>query len=167
MRYIVAGLGAFSALAPVAAMVLWGTGNFVLAILSMAMTIAVWLLTIIVTTAVIVSWWTHKTILAGAELAIQAQGINDQWDAKKTAALSALVREGIKVNRSDEPLPALPENATSWLPPLEDFENTAGPESKPVAPGPNFAAWLAAQRPADIQLKQQSEYFNTEQSCED
>jgi hypothetical protein len=68
--------------------------------------------------------WTARTMQAGAQLAIKAQEVNDEWDAKKTAAFAGLMREGATIGRqAPGALPALPmgQGEVFSLPPLAEF----------------------------------------------
>jgi hypothetical protein len=80
--------------------------------------------------------WTTRTMRAGADIALKAQEVNDEWDAKKTAAFAGLMREGASVARQlPGALPALPmpgqvpgqaglADGTMFLPPLAEFSPT-------------------------------------------
>lgn len=69
--------------------------------------------------------WTTRTMRAGADIALRAQQVNDEWDAKKTAAFAGLMREGATIGRQGPgALPALPmlgQGNTLSLPPLAEF----------------------------------------------
>ena len=71
-------------------------------------------------------YWTRSTMQAGAQIALTAQNINDTWDAKKTAAMAGLVREGATIGRQmsgGNTLPALPMPGQEvWLPALNEFK---------------------------------------------
>jgi hypothetical protein len=75
--------------------------------------------------------WTTRTMRAGADIALRAQQVNDEWDAKKTAAFAGLMREGAVIGRqAPGALPALPttmgglavgQGEVFSLPPLAEF----------------------------------------------
>jgi hypothetical protein len=76
--------------------------------------------------------WTRRTMQAGAEIALKAQQVNDEWDARKTAAFAALMRQGVTIGRQTPEQPALPlpgqlpgqlgpAGETIFLPPLAEF----------------------------------------------
>ena len=81
-------------------------------------------------------YWTRRTMADGAEIALRAQQVNDEWDARKTAALASLMRQGATIGRQSPLLPGLPGlplpgQADTFLPPLAEFR-----ENWPVAPAP-------------------------------
>jgi hypothetical protein len=74
--------------------------------------------------------WTRRTMQAGAEIALKAQQVNDEWDARKTVALGAVMRQGATLGRQlpGAGQPALPfpgqiapAGETMFLPPLSEF----------------------------------------------
>jgi len=71
--------------------------------------------------------WTARTMQAGAGVALKAQQVNDEWDARKTVAFAGLVREGAVIGRQATMLPPgapapLPgQGAQMILPPLAEF----------------------------------------------
>ena len=70
--------------------------------------------------------WTRRTMQDGAAIALRAQQVNDEWDAKKTAAFAGLMREGANIGRqAPGSLPALPtlpgQGDYLNLPPLAEF----------------------------------------------
>jgi hypothetical protein len=81
----------------------------------------------VVVTVAVTAWWTRQTMRDGADIALKAQNTNDAWDARKTAALGALMREGAKIWQkvaSDSP-PLLPmPSQGDWLPDLVEFSLT-------------------------------------------
>lgn len=79
--------------------------------------------------------WTARTMQAGANVAVSAQKVNDEWDARKTAAFAGLVREGAVIGRqasaalpSGAPLPLPGQGAQMILPPLAEFRQ--GPAAR-------------------------------------
>ncbi len=68
--------------------------------------------------------WTTRTMGAGADIALRAQQVNDEWDAKKTAAFAGLMREGATVARQTTgALPALPTTMGGFAVPQGDMLN--------------------------------------------
>ena len=65
--------------------------------------------------------WSHKLMVTGAELAINSQAKNDEYDAVKIKALSELTREAIKAKQ--EALPA-PQAGYPALPPFNAIDGT-------------------------------------------
>ena len=74
--------------------------------------------------------WTRRTMQAGADIALQAQRVNDEWDTKKTIALGAVMRQGATLSRqlpgAGQPALPMPGQAgfageTMFLPPLSEF----------------------------------------------
>lgn len=70
------------------------------------------------------SWWTRKTMKAGAELVTQAQSFNDQWDARKTQSFAQLAKtmyaqSGRAQASADTPM--LPLSNSSLLPEPRQF----------------------------------------------
>jgi hypothetical protein len=76
--------------------------------------------------------WNRQATRDGAEIALKAQGYNDAWDARKTAAMATLFREGARIGqrlvgsaqRQDVPLLPLPgqqAQGDNWLPKLTEF----------------------------------------------
>jgi hypothetical protein len=127
MRYIVGGLGALTLAATIATAVLWLLGSHVsAAIIGAAMTF-LWLALIVVATVAVTAWWTRQTMRDGADIALKAQQINDQWDTRKTAALGALMREGARIGwqaiggRANPPALPMPDQGGDWLPDLVEF----------------------------------------------
>jgi HAMP domain-containing protein len=76
------------------------------------------------------SWWTAKTMVAGAQIAIRSAGQNDAHDAMKIKALAALAQETMKVRNQPSPATGYP-----LLPPFNAVDGTftiAGLESEDV-----------------------------------
>lgn len=82
-------------------------------------TFFLWLALLVTATVVVTAWWTRQTMREGASIALQAQTVNDQWDAQKTKAFASLA--GTMLRLSDQ-RPALPLPQQSWLPELSEFE---------------------------------------------
>jgi hypothetical protein len=81
---------------------------------------ALYLLLIVLVTTYVTRRNTIETMRLGAEIALRAQQINDSWDAKKTASMTQLVREGIRLGVSNSArLPGaalpLPGQVSDWL----------------------------------------------------
>jgi hypothetical protein len=60
-------------------------------------------------------WYAHKSIQLGADLAIQAQSNNDQWDTVKTKALADFGSQMIKLKN---------QNTNNGFPLLEQGNDT-------------------------------------------
>jgi hypothetical protein len=70
--------------------------------------------------------WSRETMRDGADIALKAQQVNDAWDARKTVALAALMREGARIGRqivgkTGVPALPMPDQGGDWLPDLVEF----------------------------------------------
>ena len=86
---------------------------------------------LIVTPVLITAWWTRRTMQAGADIALKAQHTNDQWDARKMAALAQLLREGAIMGRqlqARRETPELPwaQAECDWLPRMIEYAGQPG-----------------------------------------
>ena len=57
-------------------------------------------------------WYAHKLIQLGANIAIEAQNNNDQWDTTKTEALAKFGNEILRLK--GDSYPALPEQSDTF-----------------------------------------------------
>ena len=113
-------LAVFTGLITLVVIGLWVLGYTIAAAIVGTATGALYLLLVVMTTAYVARRNTIETMRLGAEIALKAQQINDQWDARKTAAMTSLVREGMRLGSSPRlpvgppPLP-LPGQVSDWL----------------------------------------------------
>jgi len=84
-------------------------------------TFFLWLSIVIVTTAVVVSWWSARLMERGAQIALVAQTSDDKRDVAMIGALSKLAewREA-RPDRLALPLPS--QEAERWLPEVTAFD---------------------------------------------
>lgn len=110
-------LAMFTGLISLVVIVLWALGYYVAAAILGTATGALYLLLIVLVTSYVTRRQTIETMQAGAEIALKAQQVNDAWDAKKTAAYTGLVREGLRLGASNaRPGPSpLPLPVSDWL----------------------------------------------------
>lgn len=102
-------LAVFTILITLAVIGLYLFGYIVAAAILGTATVALCILFIVMTIAYVTRCNTIETMKIGAEIALRAQATNDAWDAKKTAVLSQLIREGVRLGASNSPrLPAPP-----------------------------------------------------------
>jgi len=104
----------------VATLVTLGLIIFDLAVLAAIVgtaTIALYLMAIVTTTAIISSHRTVRIMKEGASIALQAQEFNDQWDTQKAKVFADIFTQGAKVSAAHRPS-ALPSGTTTTLPPL-------------------------------------------------
>lgn len=126
MRWLIGCVVGMTILAVIAATILWLTDQIIISTVVWMIIAGLWLMLVIILVWMASSWWTAQTMERGAEIALRAQEINDTWDAKKTASIAQLVREGIRVGRSNSqhrpPALPLPSQEVGWLPELSTFE---------------------------------------------
>jgi len=131
MRYVVGALGGITAALTLASATLWAAGKTVASAVLATITVGFWLLLIVIATVAVTAWWTRETMQAGARIALNAQSIDNQWDARKTQAFAGLaqtmLRIGRTLGRETERAPALPlptqqpQQQEEWLPPLQEL----------------------------------------------
>jgi len=131
MKQSVLVLGLGSVLLTVTTVVLWATGNQVAAAILGTAAFFVWLSLIVVTAVAVGAWWTRKAMADGANIALQAQTVNDQWDARKTAAFATLAKEMYRAGQAALPggqnlaLPMPSQRLDEWLPAATSFQQDA------------------------------------------
>jgi hypothetical protein len=126
---ILGGLVAIGAGIGIVAVLVWLLYTSPMARLALAM-----VLFFVMTTTVFFlgALWNRQATRDGAHIALKAQGYNDAWDARKTAAMATLFREGARIGqrlvggaqRQDTPLLPLPgqqARGDDWLPELTEF----------------------------------------------
>lgn len=127
IRVIVVVLAFVSALAGVIAFVTWLANHPVVAAILLTLGGVSAIITLVVAAVGITAAWTRQTMIEGARIALESQNINDQWDAKKMAALATFGREvarqtGASLPRpSDVPALPMPGQGQAWLPALTEF----------------------------------------------
>jgi hypothetical protein len=109
--------------------ILWALEMFVLASIIGTGTITGLLLLVVLITAQITRQQTIETMKEGATIALQAQHINDSWDAKKAKVFGDILREGARLgkqhaNHNEPHLPLLlPSQDAEWLPDMMEFDD--------------------------------------------
>jgi len=84
-------------------------------------TFFLWLSLLVVTTAVVVSWWSANLMERGANIALTATVSDDKRDIAMIGALTKLT--AWKESHQPEQLPALPmPSQTDWLPALSEYD---------------------------------------------
>lgn len=76
------------------------------------------------------SWWTRETMRAGAQIALDAQRINDEWDTKKTSAFADVVKMTLSLAKESKSIsePTLPLiTQENWLPQLTEWKEIESP----------------------------------------
>lgn len=127
MTQVLKGLGIASAALLFAAGLLSLLGETTAAVAVASITAMLWILLVLVAVWGAGSWWTVRTMQAGADIALRAQQINDQWDTRKTSALAGVFNSGVKAAQQHQPaslpgdMPRLMPPLEEWLPPLESF----------------------------------------------
>ena len=109
----------FTAIATLLSIFLALRGHKTAAAIIATATFFLWLSLIVVTTAVIVSWWSAKLMERGAQIALTAQVSDDKRDVAMIGALSKLAewREA----RPDQLALPLPSEPQEYLPRLTEF----------------------------------------------
>src|SRR5688572_24411369 len=113
MKQIFSVLGTVTTFTTMGAVLLWFARYYVTAAAVGAFSVALWLLLVILLSVAMGSWWTLQ-VEDKATARIQAAiNQNDNFDARKTASMAQLVREGIRLGVNNMPrvatdLPALP-----------------------------------------------------------
>ena len=122
---VLAGAGAYGVMAVVQWVLATPTVQVALALIAAFVTLAL--------AFAAGQWWTARTMQAGAQIALQAQNVNDAWDARKTAAFATLARAMLSLGQqAGSTTPALPmpqQAGGEWLPQLSEF--TRGNEPDP------------------------------------
>lgn len=85
-------------------------------------TFFLWLSLIVVTTAVVVSWWSATLMGRGAEIALRSQESDDRRGTAMIHGLTALTQTVMRQSQPDRmalPLPS--QESGSWLPEVTNF----------------------------------------------
>lgn len=96
-------------------------------------TFFLWLSLIIVTTAVIVSWWSAKLMERGAEIALSAQVSDDKRDVAMIKGITTLTQMVARQIPNELPALPLPDQQGDWLPKLNEFTEA---EFEEIGDGP-------------------------------
>lgn len=128
MKQVFSILGTLTAITTGGAVLLWLARYYVAATAVGAFSVALWLLLVILLSIALGSWWTLAVEDRAASRIQAAINQNDNFDARKTASMATLVREGIRLGVSNVPrltneLPALPlpGQTGDWIPALENM----------------------------------------------
>lgn len=84
-------------------------------------TFFLWLSLLVVTTAVVVSWWSARLMERGAEIALSAQVSDDKRDVAMIKGITTLTQMVARQTQSELPALPLPSKPQDYLPQLTEF----------------------------------------------
>ncbi len=116
-------MGVLTVVATLASVVLWTFDYRIVSIVMGMTTILLWLILIIMTTAVGVSWWSANLMERGANIALNAQISDDKRDVQLLKTTGDMMKMW-QQTQSDLPALPMPESSDSWRCEFEEGDYT-------------------------------------------